>query len=66
MSRTSIPLESETKDRLGELKRDGETWDEFLLRLAGDEEPMTFGAWSDDEAEEAMARLREGRERGDT
>lgn len=63
MSRTSIPLDSTTKDRLADLKREDETWDEFLLRLSSNEEPIDFGAWSDDEAEDAMERLREGRER---
>lgn len=63
MSRTSIPVESATKDRLDELKRDSETWDEFLNRITADEDPIKFGAWSDDEAETAMERLREGRER---
>lgn len=63
MSRTSIPIDSSTKDRLGDLKREDETWDEFLLRLSSDEEPIKFGSWSDEEADDAMERLREGRER---
>lgn len=65
MARTSIPVDSGTKDRLDELKRSDETWDEFLTRVTSDQEPIEFGAWSDDEAETAMERLREGRERGD-
>ena len=64
MSRTSIPVDSETKDRLDELKRDDETWDEFLRRVTSDEAPIKFGAWSDEDAETAMERLRDGRERG--
>jgi len=63
MRRTSIPVDSETKDRLDNLKRDYETWDEFLTRIASDEEPIEAGAWSDEEAETAMERLREGRNR---
>ncbi|GAA0209740.1 MULTISPECIES: antitoxin VapB family protein [Halobaculum] len=63
MSRTSIPIDSATKDRLSDLKREDETWDEFLIRITSDEQPIEFGAWSDDEADEAMQRLREGRER---
>lgn len=63
MSRTSIPVDSETKDRLDDLKHDNETWDEFLTRIASDEEPIEAGAWSDEEAEKAMERLREGRDR---
>lgn len=63
VSRTSIPVDAATKERLDDLKRDDETWDEFLTRLAGDEQPIQFGAWSDDEAETAMERVRAGRER---
>lgn len=63
MSRTSIPVDAETKDRLDDLKRDSETWDEFLTRIAADEEPIEAGAWSDEEAETAMERLRAGRNR---
>lgn len=63
MSRTSIPVDSETKERLDELKRDAETWDEFLTRVTSDEEPIQFGAWSEEEAKTAMERVREGRER---
>lgn len=65
MSRTSIPIDSSTKDRLDDLKREDETWDEFLTRITGIEEPMEFGAWSDEEAKAAMERVREGRERPD-
>ena len=62
MSETSIPVDSETKDRPDGLKRDDETWDEFLTRLTRTEEPMTPGAWSDEAAETAMERLRNDRE----
>jgi len=34
MTRKTVKLKSGTKDRLGELKRDGETWDGLLLRMA--------------------------------
>jgi predicted CopG family antitoxin len=63
MSRTSIPVDDSTKKTLDKLKREGETWDEFLTRVTRDEEPIEFGSWSEDEADEAMDRLREGRER---
>lgn len=33
MSQTSIPVDAATKDRLDRLKRDDETWDEFLDRI---------------------------------
>jgi len=63
MSRTSIPVDSETKDRLDGLKRDDETWDEFLQRITSDEDPINFGAWDDEKADEAMERIRDGRDR---
>jgi hypothetical protein len=34
MSRTSIKCAAETRQQLREIKRDGETWDECLRRLA--------------------------------
>lgn len=34
MSRTSIKCSAGTRDELREIKRDGETWDECLRRLA--------------------------------
>lgn len=64
MSRTSIPLNSETKDRLSDLKRDDETWDEFFDRLLSESsDGMTPGTLSDEEAEELMDVVREGRDR---
>ncbi len=34
MDRKTLKINEETKDRLDELKRDGETWDGFLRRAA--------------------------------
>jgi predicted CopG family antitoxin len=62
MSRTSIPVDAETKERLDRLKRDDETWDEFLLRITATEEPIEAGAWSEDEVEQAKASIRQSRE----
>ncbi|WP_159899270.1 DUF7557 family protein [Salinirussus salinus] len=62
MSRTSIPVDEATKDRLDELKRDDETWDEFLCRVTSDEEPIEAGAWSDETADRAKEKIRESRE----
>jgi len=59
---TSIRVSDETKSKLSRLKRDGETWDEFLNRLAGEEEPIDVGSWSDDEAERARAAVSRSRE----
>jgi len=34
MSRANLKCSTETRDRLDELKRDDETWDDLLTRLA--------------------------------
>ena len=62
MSRTSIPVDSETKERLSRLKRNDETWDEFLKRVAVPEELIEAGAWSDEEAERVKESIRKSRE----
>lgn len=63
---TSIRVTDETKSKLSRLKREDETWDEFLSRLADEEDPINVGAWSSDEADrarEAVERSRENFER---
>jgi hypothetical protein len=62
MSRTSIPVDATTKERLDDLKRDDETWDEFLQRVTTTEEPIEAGAWSDKEADRAKESIRNARE----
>jgi len=62
MSRTSIPVDATTKERLDELKRDDETWDEFLQRVTTDEQPIEAGAWSDETADRAKESIRNARE----
>ena len=62
MSRTSIPVDTATKQRLDRLKRDDETWDEFLERVTATEEPIEAGAWSDEQAEQAKESIRKSRE----
>jgi hypothetical protein len=62
MSRTSIPVDSTTKERLDRLKRDDETWDEFLKRVTATEEPIEAGAWSDETADRAKESIRKSRE----
>ncbi|MFB6195164.1 MAG: hypothetical protein ABEI80_03260 [Haloplanus sp.] len=62
MSRTSIPVDAATKERLDRLKRDDETWDEFLKRVTATEEPIEAGAWSDERAERAKESIRKSRE----
>jgi predicted CopG family antitoxin len=61
VSRTSIPVDESTKRRLDRLKREDETWDEFLERVTRTEEPIEAGAWSDEEAERAKESIRESR-----
>lgn len=34
MTRATLKCDEDTRDRLRNLKRDGETWDELLTRLA--------------------------------
>ena len=62
MSRTLIPVDESTKQRLDRLKRDDETWDEFLERITATEEPIEAGAWSDEEADKAKESIRQSRE----
>ena len=62
MSRTSITVDAVTKERLDQLKRDDETWDEFLERITATEEPIEAGAWSDEEADRAKESIRKSRE----
>ena len=61
MSRTSIPVDETTKDRLDKLKRDGETWDEFLERTALSDEPIEKGFLSEDGADEARKNIEKTR-----
>ena len=61
MSRTSIPVDEETKAHLDERKDEDETWDEFLRRIASSEEPINAGVLSEQEAEEMKDRVRENR-----
>lgn len=59
---TSIRVTDDTKRMLERLKREDETFDELLERLAQSEKPINVGAWSEAEAEsarDAVARSRE-------
>ncbi len=55
MSRTSISVDEDTRDRCKEFKRESESWDEFINRavdaLAGDSDEFT------DAEERIMNRL---------
>jgi predicted CopG family antitoxin len=59
---TSIRVTDDTKRMLERLKREDETFDELLERLAQSEQPINVGAWSEEEgdsARDAVARSRE-------
>mgnify|MGYP000150348293 FL=1 len=62
MSRTSIPVNTETKDRLDELKREDETWDEFLRRISSEDEPIQKGDLSDEALDAIEDNVRKSRE----
>ena len=63
---TSIRVSDNTKKMLESLKREDETFDELLERLAKSEQPINIGAWSEkkaNRAREAVERSRESFER---
>jgi hypothetical protein len=62
MSRTSIPVDETTKERLDQYKRDDETWDEFLERTALQKAPIEKGFLSEDGTEEARRAIERSRE----
>lgn len=59
---TSIRVSDETKAKLDRLKRDDESFDELLERLASDEEPITVGTWDSDTADRARDAIDRSRE----
>ena len=62
MSRTSIPLDSETKERLDEKKRDDETWKEFFERKVLKDDPIEPGFLSEEGSEAAKENIKKSRE----
>lgn len=64
---TSIRVSDETKEKLSRLKRDDESWDDFLDRLANEGAGMNAGVWKGtskaETAREAVARSRESYEK---
>lgn len=59
---TSIRVSDDTKRILENLKREDETFDELLERLAQSERPIEIGAWSEKEADRARAAVKRSRE----
>jgi len=62
MGRTSISIDEATKDRLDDLKRPDETWDEFLERTALRDDPIETGFLSAEGATEAQKNIEKTRE----
>jgi len=62
VSRTSIPIDESTKEQLDELKRDDETWDEFLERVALSEQPIKKGFLPEEGSEAVGKAIEETRE----
>lgn len=58
---TSIRVSDDTKRMLESLKREDETFDELLERLAQREKPIDIGAWSEEEADEAREAVERSR-----
>jgi predicted CopG family antitoxin len=59
---TSIRVSDDTKKMLERLKREDETFDELLERLAQSEKPINIGAWSEDQADRAREAVERSRE----
>lgn len=60
---STIRVTEGTKDKLRHLKREDETWDELLDRLATESQSMNPGAWEGtDKAEKAREAVKRSRE----
>ncbi|WP_136716266.1 DUF7557 family protein [Halorientalis salina] len=60
---STIRVSDDTKDKLRHLKREDETWDELLDRLATDNRSMNPGAWEGtDKAKKAREAVKRSRE----
>lgn len=59
---TSIRVSDTTKRMLESLKREEETFDDLLKRLAQSEKPIDIGAWSEKEADKAREAVKRSRE----
>ncbi|MDR5656005.1 antitoxin VapB family protein [Halodesulfurarchaeum sp. HSR-GB] len=59
---TSLRVSEETKAILERLKREDETFDELLARLATNEQPINVGAWSEEQADRAREAVKRSRE----
>jgi Uncharacterized ACR, COG1753. len=53
----SIRVSDDTKQMLESLKREDETFDELLERLAQSEKPINIGTWSEEQADRAREAI---------
>jgi predicted CopG family antitoxin len=59
---TSIRISEQTKAELERLKRDDESFDQLLHRLAADWEPIETGTWDSETADRARESITRSRE----
>jgi predicted CopG family antitoxin len=59
---TTIRVSEDTKKLLERLKREDETFDELLARIARESNTMNPGAWSSEKADAARERLKKSKE----
>lgn len=59
---TTIRVSEQTKEHLERLKREDESFDDLLRRIARENDSMNPGVWSSEQADAARERLRESRE----
>lgn len=59
---TSIQISDDTKRMLESLKREDETFDDLLKRLAQSEKPINIGALSEEQADRAREVVKRSRE----
>jgi len=58
---TSIRVSDHTKRMLERLKREDETFDDLLERLAQNEDPINIGAWNEEQADQAREAVKRSR-----
>ena len=59
---TTIRVSDDTKDLLERLKREDETFDEVVARLARESDSMNPGVWDSEQADAAREVLQRSRE----
>jgi predicted CopG family antitoxin len=59
---STIHVSDDTKELLERRKREDETYDELLARLATEGDDMVAGSWSSEKADVARERVKKSRE----